>query len=276
MSIKRLYIFIMDDDDHNKDNNKNENKRKPDSYRNGFYKEEDHNEDNDNGNIVEFRTLAERDKARQKEEQNHAPSEPLINLPPVTKYFLGAIIGIHLIVSYLLSPVQSYWVMTHFGFVPGAFTGNAEFTVWALISPLTYMLLHGGWLHIAMNGVMMMAFGSATERWVGPKHLISSMIFCGLAGIAAHFALFSGSTTPVVGASGALSGLFAIMITLLNRSGGIGFAGGRFGVLPFVFLWIGITLLFGMLGSPDGASVAWAAHLGGFLAGFVYLKWMKI
>ena len=77
------------------------------------------------------------------------------------------------------------------------------------------------------------------------------------------------SDAPIIGASGGISGIFAAVILLMKRNR-MGFE-GRFGLWPFIILWIVIAGVFGALGSPDGGNVAWAAHIGGFFAGFLLL-----
>lgn len=231
----------------------------------------------DDTNIVMLPTLAEREALRrQKEtpERQAVPPQPLINLPFLTKIMMGAFIVTHLVVVYALPSDMMEWVYAHLGFIPGRFTGTLDFEPLALITPVTYMFLHGSWLHLGMNTVMMAAFGSGIERWIGSKRMAIYFFLCGLCGIAVHFVLNMHSPYPVIGASGALSGLFAAAIIMLNR--GRGEMGGRFGMLPFIILWIGITVGFGMLGSPDGSDIAWAAHLGGFLGGFLIFRLMKL
>lgn len=227
-------------------------------------------------------TLAQRDKMRREaeeaerklEKKERGPQEPLINLPPATKILLGLLIAVHVLVHLVLPPQMLEWVFLHLAFIPGRFTGAAPFEPISLVTPLTHMALHGSWLHIGMNGVMLMAFGSGVERWMGSKRMVLFFVLCGLSGIAAHFIINPLSPYPVVGASGGLSGLFAAALVMINKSRGN--IGGRFGIMPFVLLWIGISALFGVMGSPDGGNIAWAAHIGGFLGGFVILKFMKL
>lgn len=234
---------------------------------------------NGESNIVQMPTLAQRDRIRREEKKElekkeRGPQEPLINLPPATKILLGLLIAVHVLVHLALPPQILEWVFLHLAFIPGRFTGAAPFELLALVTPLTHMALHGSWLHIGMNSVMLMAFGSGVERWMGAKRMVLFFLLCGLFGIAAHFILTPFSPYPVVGASGGLSGLFAAALVMINKSRSN--IGGRFGIMPFVLLWIGISVLFGMMGSPDGSSIAWAAHVGGFLGGFVILKFMKL
>ncbi len=202
------------------------------------------------------------------------PHAPLINLPVYTKYLLALIIGVQVIVIFLLTESQTHWVFIHLGFIPGRFTGDALFEPLALLTPFTHMFIHGSWLHIAMNAIMLLAFGSGVERWIGGRKMIAFFIICGLFGVLTHALLNYGSIQPVIGASGGLSGLFALALTMMNRQN-TGMT-GKYGMWPFILLWIGISVLFGLMGSPDGSDIAWAAHVGGFLGGFVLVKLMKI
>ena len=75
----------------------------------------------------------------------------------------------------------------------------------------------------------------------------------GLFGAAAHFLLNTGSAFPMIGASGGLSGLFAGALIMMSR--GQREMGGKFGILPFALIWIGLSIGFGMLGGPDGSLI---------------------
>lgn len=228
-------------------------------------------------NIVAIPTLAERDRIlREKEKLERkltGAAEPMVNMPPVTKWLIGITLAIHILTTVILSLEQRDWAVEHFGFVPDKFnSGNID--LYALISPVTHMFLHGSWMHIMMNILMLAAFGSGVEKWLGSKRLLILYIASGLFGVAAHYLLNTGSVHPMIGASGGISGLFAASLIMLSR--GQREMGGRFGVLPFALIWIGLSIGFGMLGGPDGSMVAWAAHVGGFLGGFIILKAMKV
>lgn len=227
------------------------------------------------GNVVSMKDFAALERARKDAARKdaQAATPPIINMPALTKYLIGAIIGIQLINALILSPEQSNALIANFGFVPARFLPE-NFTAEALITPLTSMFLHGGWMHLFVNAFMLAAFGSGVERWLGPKRMAFLFILSGLCGVALHYVLNMSSPYPMIGASGGISGLFAAGLIMINRGGRE--IGGRFGILPMALLWIGVSVAFGMMGAPGGGAIAWAAHVGGFLGGLAILKAMRL
>lgn len=228
-----------------------------------------------NDNVVSLAEAAER--RRIEAERQKPPREPFFNkgpllaLPPVTKYMLLAFIIIHIITDVILTDPQQFWVFMHFGFVPGYYTNGLTESWAALTGPLTFTFLHGSWMHVILNGFMMMAFGTGVERSIGSKRMFIFFMLCNIAAALTQFAFSPHSLAPVIGASGGISGLFAAVLLMMHQSGQSN-TKGRYGLLPFIALWIVISVAFGLIGGPDGSNVAWAAHIGGFLAGFVLLK----
>jgi membrane associated rhomboid family serine protease len=229
-------------------------------------------------NVVRIPTLAERDRLRREREKieqklSKADHGPLINMPPVTLFLIVIILGIHILLTQILGQDIRDSLIDKLGFTPERFSsGNVSGT--DFLTPLTHMFLHGGWMHVIMNTLMLAAFGSGIERWLGSKRMLLLFFVSGLFGVATHYFLNANSPYPMIGASGGLSGLFAAAIVMLNR--GQREMGGRIGILPFAILWIGLSIGFGMLGGPDGSMIAWAAHVGGFLGGFAILKLMRV
>ncbi len=72
---------------------------------------------------------------------------------------------------------------------------------------------------------------------------------------------------PIIGASGGVSGIFGAMIYMMNANHSFSDIKSNHRLIKIVAVYIGITILAGLLGGPDGSSVAWVAHIGGFLAG---------
>lgn len=235
------------------------------------------NGQDDDNKIIVMPSLAKRDRMRREKEQlqshSHIKAEPILNMLPVTKWLLISILTIHFVTTVLISPETRDQIIDTFGFVPEKL-GDGSIAPLALLSPLTHIFLHGGWMHVIMNAFMLAAFGSGVEKWLGSQKMLILFIASALFGVAAHYFLNTTSPYPMIGASGGISGLFAAAIVMLNR--GQQEMGGRIGILPFALLWIGLSIGFGMLGGPDGSLIAWAAHVGGFLGGFVVLKLMRV
>ncbi len=224
-------------------------------------------------NVVRIPTLAERARAEKERTRLNTPREPIINMPPVTKYALGVLIGIQIINAFVLTPAQSDTLIETLGFTPTHFSPE-NFKPLTALTPFTYMFLHGSWMHLGVNAFMLAAFGSGIERWLGARRMVMLFVISALCGALLHYGLNTPSSSPMIGASGGISGLFAAALTMINRGGRE--MGGRFGILPFALLWIGLSIGFGMIGGPDGSSIAWAAHVGGFLGGLVVLRLMRV
>jgi membrane associated rhomboid family serine protease len=196
--------------------------------------------------------------------------DPMINLPPFTKWLVLILVGLHVAMTFLLDPAQRYQIIDQMGFIPAYYTGDTTFSGGALWGPFTYAFLHGGWTHLGINAIMLVAFGAGLERWMGWKRMALLMLGTSLAAALIQALVAFGSTTPVIGASGAISGMFAAAMIMLQQQGRAPM--GKYGLMPFILLWIGISVLFGMIGGPSGESIAWPAHIGGFLAGFILIK----
>lgn len=195
---------------------------------------------------------------------------PMFNIPPLTLYAMVVIIAVQAFMSFAPIGLVEIWGY-RLAFVPARYTVPGLFDMWAIVSPLSHLFVHGGWLHVAMNSVMLMAFGAATERMMGIKRTAVLFIACGIAGAFTQFAINPTTPIPMVGASGALSGLFAAVILRLQQSGQM--PAGRFGIWGVAALWIGLSFITALVGGSIGiGDVAWAAHAGGFLAGILMMK----
>jgi membrane associated rhomboid family serine protease len=196
------------------------------------------------------------------------PSEPVLNLPPVVRRMCLGLFLITLILR--IVDARTLWVLVMtLGFVPGRYTGVIAFDWPTVLSPVTHLFIHAGWLHLFVNMGMLMAFGAALEQSMGARRFLILYILSGIAGAFTQVLFYPHSVTPLIGASGAISGLFAGVLMMMYRQGMMG-PGGYHRLLPVVAVWIVVSLFFGFFGMPgaDGA-IAWTAHIGGFLAGFV-------
>jgi membrane associated rhomboid family serine protease len=91
---------------------------------------------------------------------------------------------------------------------------------------------------------MLAAFGSGVEKIIGAKKMFLLMLGCGIVSAFAHFAVYPSSIIPVIGASGAISGLFAAMIAIIAASGAV--RTGKNGIIPVVLIWVVITVVFSL------------------------------
>jgi membrane associated rhomboid family serine protease len=155
------------------------------------------------------------------------------------------------------------------------------------ITPLTSMFLHGGWMHLLGNALYLWIFGNNVEDSLGRFRFLVFYLVCGLAAAAAQAALDPSSPVPMVGASGAISGVMGGYLVLYPRV--------RVNVLFFILFfirivpipawavlifWFGTQLLAGLpqlsaLDPVHSGGVAVWAHIGGFVAGVVLVKLME-
>jgi membrane associated rhomboid family serine protease len=145
---------------------------------------------------------------------------------------------------------------------------------------LTSMFLHGGWMHLGGNMLYLWIFGDNLEKVMGAARFLIFYLVCGLAASFAHIAFGPGSSTPAVGASGAISGVLGGYLVLFPRNRvRVLTRGGIVSVPAIVVLgfWIVIQLLSGigsMARTSETGGVAYMAHIGGFVAGLVLVKLM--
>jgi len=150
-----------------------------------------------------------------------------------------------------------------------------------LVSIGTSMFLHGGWFHLGGNMLYLWIFGDNIEDKMGPVRFVLFYLVCGAAAAYAHAVVSPGSTTPMIGASGAISGVLGAYLLLFPRAGvyTIVFLGFfvqvvKLPALIVIGFWIIIQLVNGLLSSglPGGGGVAWFAHVGGFVFGVATIK----
>jgi len=196
----------------------------------------------------------------------HPAREPAINLPPVTLALIVA--NVAAFASVRLLDEGSFWAAYEaFGFVPARYDGDPSAGAALFYTPVTYLFLHGDWMHLGVNMVSLAAFGAGIERRTGGTTMLSIFLLCGVLAAAAHFAIYPDSDDPVIGASGAISGLMGGVMRMLREARGP----HNGGLLGLAAVWALSTVLIGMTGLPGdgGAPIAWVAHLGGFFAGLV-------
>jgi len=197
--------------------------------------------------------------------------EPIIVLPPLTKY-LCLFLAVIMAALHFMPLELSSALVFHLGFMPARYSGGMDFGWQAFASPVAHMFLHGGWLHLGINIGMLMAFGAQLEKAAGMRKFLLVYFISGLGGALAHFIFYPTGMNPLIGASGAISGLFGAVLMLLSEEGALGRPGWR-GLAPAALIWVGVSLFFGFFGMPgEDAAIAWTAHIGGFAAGLFCWK----
>ncbi|MCR5860068.1 rhomboid family intramembrane serine protease [Mesorhizobium sp. J428] len=208
--------------------------------------------------------------------------EPLFNLPGVVIVFIILCVGIHLARVYVLTPQQNYELILNGAFFPVRYTGGYDLDVYAFTSPFTSSLLHAGWMHLILNMVWMAAFASPLATRIGVVRFVLFWCFATVGSLLLHFAARPDDMVPVIGASGAISGMMGAAARFgfrVDRSHRLPiFAGPRLSlgetlrsraVLIFLGVWLAINFAAGAgldLSGSEG-SIAWEAHIGGMLAG---------
>jgi membrane associated rhomboid family serine protease len=163
-----------------------------------------------------------------------------------------------------------------YGVVPSELTGGQ-----ALYPPLdviaepatlvTYAFLHGGWLHLISNMLFLWVFADNIEDAFGHAAFAVFYVIAGIAGGLAHALIDPGSQAPLIGASGAVSGVLGAYLLLYPRA--------RVWILLFMRLplrlgavwvlggWFALQIVSLFAAGPGVIEVAWWAHIGGFLSG---------
>jgi len=153
------------------------------------------------------------------------------------------------------------------------------------VTPFTSMFLHGGVLHVGLNMLFLHVFGDNVEDVLGRARFLAFYVLCGLGAVVGQVLVDPDSTVPMIGASGAISGVLAAYVTLFPHARVVTlipiFIFIHFVELPaaiFIVLWFLLQLVQGYLAlgmiAEGAGGVAWFAHIGGFLAGLVCVRLM--
>ncbi len=189
-----------------------------------------------------------------------------------------AIIILNVLIFLYTGPLGSDYVLANaegnFGLIPVELL-HAEASHGSIAEPLTlitYVFLHGGWMHLIGNMLFMWVFADNIEDAYGYIGFAIFFTLCGVVGGLTHVVMMPNSSNPLIGASGAVSGVLAAYLVLFPRA--------RVWVLPFFPVPIPLPAIF-VLGfwfllqiyhaaaALSGEDIAWWAHIGGFIFGLV-------
>ncbi|NOT84345.1 MAG: rhomboid family intramembrane serine protease [Methylococcaceae bacterium] len=210
--------------------------------------------------------------------------------PWVTWSIIAVCVGIFIGMKLMPFELQQ-WIILHYGMVPLRYSNPHLAAQYGLepdgyLSALTGLFLHDGWLHILINVCFLWIFADNIEARMGHFRFIVFYVLCGLASMAMQWYFVPDFVTPVLGASGAIAGVLA----------------AYFFLYPYarVVIWVPILLLPIFINVPaivflggwviwqlyqattiivfhsTEVTVAWWAHLGGFIAGGVLFRWFLL
>ena len=170
-----------------------------------------------------------------------------------------------------------------FGFIPAVLFGNARLEgqwIPAGATILTAMFLHGGWLHLIGNMLYLWIFGDNIEDRLGRGRFAAFYFACGAVAALGQGVADPQSEVPMIGASGAISGVLGAYLVLYPRARVLVLlpllffvTAVRVPALVVLGIWFAAQLLSSLVAAPgSGGGVAFAAHVGGFVAGVAFIR----
>lgn len=214
---------------------------------------------------------------------------PMFNVPNVVVAVAALLVGVH-VLSILLPTAWENWLTLSMAFIPARYSGFSEMLpggpTASVTSFLTHTLVHGDITHLMFNAAWLVVFGGAVAIRIGANRFLLFFAFCAVAGALTFLILNPGLMAPVVGASGAISGLMGGTMRFLFSAidhGGIWMLREAPQSVPLmsisqmlndrrvlavsgIFILMNVLAMFGFSGVMAGG-VAWEAHLGGYFAG---------
>jgi membrane associated rhomboid family serine protease len=251
--------------------------------------------------------------------------EPILNLPSVVSLSILVLVAIHAIRLFLLSEETDFEIIIDWAVIPARWAvayggiaseevvralqegasedalepiaafaqyvlGNGEGRPW---TALTYAFLHGSWVHLAVNSIWLAAFGTPIARRCGAGRFFLLSALAAVGGAVLYVVMNPMQLMPMIGASGAVSGLMAAASWFMfapatwhwegrltepherPRQPLSGIIRNR-AVLIFLGVWFATNYLFAVvqpIGIAEGG-IAWEAHVGGFLVGLLAFPWL--
>jgi membrane associated rhomboid family serine protease len=206
--------------------------------------------------------------------------------PPIVTVAIIAICVLVYLHDLTLSGREQEIRVLGFGMIPAVLFGSSELapgipTLNPWLTVFTSMFMHGGFMHLAGNMVYLWVFGNNIEDTMGHARFIVFYLLCGIAAAMSQALVDPDSVIPMVGASGAISGVLGAYLVLHPHA--------RVKVLFFYGLvttfelpasavlgwWIVVQVINLLMSDPSQGGVAWYAHIGGFLAGMALIFFFR-
>lgn len=174
-------------------------------------------------------------------------------------------------------------IVVQYGLIPGALLGTEPAAAgYAAVPPpltvITSMFLHGGWMHLIGNMLFLWIFGNNIEDELGHGRFILFYLLSGIGAAAAQIIAMPYSNIPMVGASGAISGVLGAYLVLYPRAKiltliflGVFITWAHIRAVWFIGGWFLFQTISALAASGGAGGVAWWAHIGGFLAGLLLI-----
>jgi membrane associated rhomboid family serine protease len=207
---------------------------------------------------------------------------PVRGIPVVTILTILACMAVYL--WQISLPVESkQTAITLLGFMPALLFGHATIEAEPWVSPagsiFTAMFLHGGFFHLAGNMLYLWIFGDNVEDRVGRSRFVAFYLICGAIAAMTQALPDTRSTVPMIGASGAVSGVLGAYAMLYPRANVLvalpSFV-ARVPALIVLAVWFAGQLLSSLLAERGAAGVVFMAHIGGFVGGAVLIRWFLL
>ncbi len=210
---------------------------------------------------------------------------PTTITPYVTYFLIGACVLVFFWELSLAEQLEGAFYSL--GVVPAVLVGEGQLPaelreIPAWMSIFTSMFMHGGWMHLISNMLFLWVFGNNIEDAMGHQRFILFYLLCGVAAVFAQAIPNPSSTVPMIGASGAISGVLGAYLLLYPRVKvlmaiplGIIFFTQRIPAAFVLLFWFGIQLFSSYMSGEAEGGVAFGAHIGGFIAGMLLIPFFR-
>jgi membrane associated rhomboid family serine protease len=195
-----------------------------------------------------------------------------MQMPRTATAWIAIITAASWLIAYVLGLSETAAVAM--GFIPDRWSGAVLLgpAVPAFLTPLTATLVHAGIFHLGLNLLILMWCGTAVERILGPKVLVFIYLVSAYVAALAQWAVEPNAAMPMVGASGAVSGVIGAFALSFGQQKRIVASVRLNRILNALWLlaaWVVLQLITGLLAGMEGVLLATPAHIGGFLAGLL-------
>lgn len=206
--------------------------------------------------------------------------QPMFNIPGVVLAFVVINIAAFIWQKYFLSWQVYDNFIFNFAFIPELF--GMQQTSKVLLTTITYSFLHASWGHVGMNMLFVVVFGSQLAKRMGVGGFIVFWMFTAVFGALFYYIFNVNSSIPVIGASAVVSALLGAIARFGYGSSllhpviygtilPIGVAIRSRDIITVMGFWLLSNLSYGVSASLFGGQIAWQAHIGGLIAGFLFV-----